>query len=178
MPPPNAPSQGLSRRRPARAFGTALALLGAAGCLGYRTYRAAFPPDMQSLAVGVFENDTLYNGVEFELTRALQEELARRRGAPLASIGEARAVVSGRLVAFSPREALTVDRQDAVIDRQVVAAAAVTVTSVDGAVLYENPQIVASATYRPEAGQSEEEARRRAIAELARRIVFGMLDRW
>ncbi len=156
----------------------ALILASLPGCLGYATYRSQFPSEMRQMGVAVFGNETLYTGLEFDLTRAVQEEMTRRIGAPLVAEGDARVMLSGRLVEFSPREALTVGRGDIVIDRQAVAAAAVLLKNADGKVLYENPRISASVTYRPAAGQGEAKAYRDVLTELARRIALAILDRW
>ena len=147
------------------------------GCLGYTSYRGEFAAQLAGLSVEVFENKTLYSGLEFDLTRAVQEEVTRRTGAPLAERSAARVVLSGRLTQFSPREALTIGRGDTVLDRQAVAAASVTLRGADGQVLYESAGISASVTYSASGG-SEEVARQDVMKELARRIVFALLDRW
>lgn len=148
------------------------------GCLGYRSYFGKFPPELRSLAIPVFANDTFYTGLEMDLTRAVQEEMTRRQGRRLAEASEAVATLTGRLVQFSPREALTVGRGDDVVDRQAVASAEITVRTADGRALLENLRVTAAVTYRPALGQSEEQARRDVLGELARRIAISLLDRW
>lgn len=152
--------------------------LATSGCLGYRSYHGEFPPELRGLSVPVFANDTFYTGLELDLTRAVQEEMTRRQGASLVGAGSARATLTGRLVQFSPREALTVGRGDDVVDRQVVATAEITVRGSDGKALCENLRVTAAVTYRPALGQSEEKARQDALKELSRRIAISLLDRW
>ncbi len=148
------------------------------GCLGYQSYHGQFPPELQGLSVPVFGNDTFYTGLELDLTRAVQEEMTRRQGTSLVGAGAARAILTGRLVQFSPREALTVGRGDDVVDRQAVATAEITVRTTDGTALCENRRVTAAVTYRPALGQSEEKARQDVLKELARRIAISLLDRW
>ena len=149
-----------------------------AGCLGYQSYHGEFPPELRGLSVPIFANDTFYTSLELDLTRAVQEEMTRRQGSSLAGAGSSRATLTGRLVQFSPREALTVGQGNEVVDRQAVASAEITVRTADGTALCENRRVTASVTYRPALGQSEEKARRDVLKELARRIAISLLDRW
>lgn len=148
-----------------------------AGCAGYRPYGDAFAPELANLSVEVFANDTLYSGAEFDLTQAVQDELTRRRGQPLAAPDRAEAVLRGRLVYVSPREVLTAGRGDQILERQVTAVASVEVHDRFGKLLHADGGVSASISYRPAAGESEEFARRAAFRELARRIALGLLDR-
>ena len=148
------------------------------GCFGYGSYYRKYQEELSGLSVTVFANDTLYKGVEFDVTRGVQDELGRRKGSPLAAAQDARLLLEGRVVEYSPREARRIDRGNTVTERQLVVAVAVKLKDRDGKILYENARIAAAADYQISSGGGELEAHRLALRELARQVALGILDRW
>lgn len=78
-----------------------LALAAAAGCAsdptrGYAV-TSTFPPEVSTVAVSVFENDTYERDLQFELTDALIKEIEARTPYKVTSAGRADTILTGRI---------------------------------------------------------------------------------
>jgi len=62
-----------------------------------------YPPDLQTIAVPIFENRSFYRGIEFDLTEALIKEIERRTPYKVTSSASADTIMMGTLVSVSQK---------------------------------------------------------------------------
>lgn len=85
---------------------------------GYQT-GSMMPPGIESIAVGIVENDTYYRHAEVTYTRELTRELVRRAHVDVRHRGEADAVLTGRILTI-PRITLVEDEFDRLLEAGVI----------------------------------------------------------
>jgi hypothetical protein len=150
-------------------------LCGAGGCgysLGYR-----LPPRVHTVAVPIFANTTfpLRREIEFELTSAFRQELQARAG--LRIVDESSSpdlVVRGRILEF--REWVIAEgRLDQKTESSVVARVELSIENyLEGTV--RPARIYDAEPFSIEAGESFALGRRRAIQNLAEKLVLALED--
>ena len=157
-------------------IGGALLLLAVSGCgytLGYRVSEGTV-----RLAVPMFENQTLplRREVEFDLTRAVRQQLELRSDVHLVSVANADAVLKGTVVSF--RELVLAEgARDAIHESSIDVAVRVRLERLtDGQVLLDE-MVTDSAPYSVLRGESLDDARPEAIDKIAQRIVAG-IEAW
>jgi len=77
------------------------------------------PPGVESIAVGIFDNETFYRHAEVTYTREVARELIRRAHVDIRDRGDADAVLMGRIVTI-PRITLVEDDLDRILEGGVV----------------------------------------------------------
>ncbi len=150
-----------------------LAWLGCGYAAGYR-----LPEGVYRLAVPIFENKTfpLRREVEYDLTRALRQELELRSDARLVPRKRADAVLEGTVLSFT-EEVLTEGRLDTVQESSVSMRVGIRlVRTSDGSAIFER-EISDSASFSVLRGETVADARQEAINEIAERIV-AELESW
>ncbi len=159
-----------------------LALL-LAGC-GY-VVGSPFRPDVRSVAVPIFQNDTFRKGVEFQLTEAVQKEM-QQRGLQIAEEPYADTRLTGKIVEIQ-KQVLTESAFDD--PRQLQLQYAVVIQWEDlrtGRYLAEQkillpPEDTAffgQGQFAPEVGQSLATAKEEVVQRIARQIVNRMEMPW
>lgn len=175
------------RRRAALLFWFSLvACLGAGPC-GYRRLdtSGAFPPEVRTLAIQPFTNQTLRYRIEQRFTQAVAEEILRRR-LPVALVNDparADAVLSGDIKAVTTGQAL-VDNRGTVRLFQIAIRSGVTLRDqTRNRVLFDNPNLEFRGEYEfssdPRSFFNEEDpAVDRLARDFARSVVTTMLERF
>ena len=155
------------------AFGAAAVLAGCGYTTGYR-----MPDGVQRMFVPIFANETfpLRREIEYDLTRAVKQELELRSDVQLVSENDADARLDGTVVSF--REApLTEGPLDVEQETSIDVTVQVRLVRIsDDRVLFEGP-IHDHATFSIIRGQSVADARAEAIQEIAERLV-SELEAW
>lgn len=164
--------------------GCLAALLGLAGC-GYHTLGAAthLPPDLHTLSVPVFKNNTDSYGTETALTTAVIREFnarTRYRVVPW-SAATADAVLSGTILeeSIAPLTYNASTQQSS--SYLITMVIAVTLKDRDGRVLYKNDHYVfrqqyQSTTVLPTYLQEDPAAVERLSRDFARQLVADVLE--
>lgn len=161
----------------------ALALAGS-GC-GYMV-GGAYPPEVRTVAVPIFESNALRRGVEFQLTEAVQDQIKMRTPFLIAKEPYADTRLTGRIVAVDKRN-LTISPLDQGREIQLDYAVEVTWEDLEtGRILQQRNitlapdvvQLVAQSEFAPELGQSYATATQEAVDRLARQIVDMMEAPW
>lgn len=163
------------RSRPLAGCCVLLVLL--CGC-GY-TVGNGFSPDIKTVSVPIFENDTYRRGLEYQLTEAVQKEIQNRSPYRLARGDDADTRLTGRIVQVR-KDVLGENNNDD--PRQLQFSIMVRVTWENlrtGEVLAKQEVPVApeaiplmgSAGFAPELGQSQATATQTAVGKLAKHIV-------
>jgi lipopolysaccharide assembly LptE-like protein len=174
----------LMPRGPSRSLQLAcLLLLLIPGC-GY-TVGNGFSPEIKTVSVPIFENDTFRRGIEFQLTEAVQKEIQKRTPYRLAKGLDADTRLTGRIVQ-SRKDVLGENQFD---DPRELQLSLMIVTKWEnlrtGEVLAQQEvplspaaiPLTTQADFAPEVGQSLATGTQDAVDQLARRIV-NMMEAW
>lgn len=162
-----------------------LVAVGAAimGCnYGFRG-GGGFPAHVQSVYIAPLENETVQFDVDQQIFLALTDRLPRAFGVRLAGERGADAVVRGRVTryddaAMNYRPGQTEGTVE-VVQHQVQITMNIQIIDVQqNEILYEGTGLSGRGEYRPEAGQSEDVARARAIEALIQQIVDRAQSQW
>ncbi len=154
------------------------------GCAGYSHY-FALPPGaegIQTLAIEIFKNKTLYTDIEFEFTSALQREVCAKTPLRIAPRATADALLSGAIESYD-REVLRESDADQVTRYSVIVTVSYRFEQlVPGE---EKPKLVSeakglsrSADYEVRSNLSEADARAEAVRKVARKVVSHIFETW
>ncbi len=155
---------------------TCVVLLAAVGC-GYKAASMA-PGDVKSVAVPIFENTSFRVGLEFDLTRAVIAELQSRGDMQVASRSEADTELLGKIAQYR-RPVLSKDPAGVPLEARVEVCADIVWKDLrTQKVLLQSRGVKASADYVPASGETEEDARAKAMDRLARRIAELIRQPW
>ena len=155
----------------------AASILLAAGC-GYSTH-ALVNPQYKTIAVPIFKNETRYRKFEFELTRAVIDEIEKKTHLKVVNSGEtADTILYGNLVAY--RLIPTVETEDDVVTqyRLIVTLDLKWIDRKTGKALFTDPVFSENAYAALEAGETLRDARREAFSEVAEKVIDRMEMRW
>jgi outer membrane lipopolysaccharide assembly protein LptE/RlpB len=163
-----------------RRFGVLIGslLIGLTGCF-YHFSGGGLPPNVHTIAIVTFENQTPSPDIPKELYEQMRRELLRRLSVRDAPQDRADALVHGVIqsydadvpVSFSsiPQQAVSAQRRlQLTIDVEILDQS-------NGHVIYANKALRAEADY---AERSEPEGRTRAIEKLVQSIVEGVQSHW
>ena len=179
---------GVSRSKMLTRIAIALIALvpfvGTVGC-GYMV-GGAYDPQIRSVAVPIFENDTFRRGIEFQLTEAVHKEIKLRTPYRLVNSQDAETRLTGRIVDIR-KDVLGENQYDD--PRELQMSLLVQVTWEDtrtGKILGQqevpiDPTVVpvsAQADFSPEVGQSLATATQDGVTRLATKIVNMMETPW
>jgi len=164
----------------------AMALMAVAGCASYQVgHQTLYRPDIQTIYVPVFENETYRRNLGEQVTEAVIKEIQQRTPYQVVHTPDADSTLTGRIVTEGKRVAAENQFDDA---RAVEAEIAVDVHWIDrgGNVLmqragmpvpYLSLSATHSSTFSPESGQSLATAQQDTTRRLARDIV-GQMEIW
>ena len=171
--------------RPSPLFAAALvAALVLPGCRGY-SHRFALPAGaegIETVAIEIFKNRTLYTDLEFEFAAALQREICAKTSLRIAERRNADAVVTGTIESYD-KVVLREFESDDVARYSIVMTVSYTFTRLpsDGG----EPRIVSaaeglgrSAEYEVASNRTEADARQEAVRKLARKLVSHIFETW
>ena len=160
----------------------AAACLGFCGCGQMRGYsnESLFPEDMGSVYVEMFENQSFWRGVEYELTDALAKRIeAETPYKIISSRDRADRVISGQIVRVS-QPVLSSERETGrALEKQVELRAVVNWKNLKtGELLIDNRSVSASVSFSEWQNQGFNYASALAANNLARKIVGLMEEEW
>lgn len=153
-------------------------LLAAGGCM-YSFAGGGLPPNIHSMAIATFENQTASPDVPKELYDQMHRELQRRLGVRDAPTDRADALAHGTIVQYdadvpvsfsaNPQQAVSARRRLAItLDVEIVDQS-------NGHVLFANKSLREEADY---AERAEADGRQKAIEKLVQRIIEGVQSNW
>ncbi len=164
-----------------RRFGVliaSVALLSLTGCL-YSFAGGGLPPNIRTMAIATFDNQTANPEISKELYDVMHQELQRRLGVRDAPTDRADALVHGVIqsydadvpVSFSanPQQAVTARR------RLQITVEIEIIDQSNGHVLFENKSMREEADY---AERAEADGRHQAISKMVQKIVEGVQSNW
>ncbi|MHC4482356.1 MAG: LPS assembly lipoprotein LptE [Planctomycetota bacterium] len=139
-----------------------------------------FTPEVGSVYVEMFENQTFWRGVEYELTDALAKRIeAETPYKIISSRNRADSVISGQLISIG-QSLLSIEREmGTALEMEMELRAVVNWKNLKtGDLLVDNQAVIASASYSSLQSQSLDYASKLAANNLARRIVELMEEEW
>jgi hypothetical protein len=147
------------------------------GCYGFST--GGFPPDVKTVAIIPFENETTSPDLPRELTEALREGLEKRLGLRSAAEGKADAIVRGKIVRYEldVPVAISADRTQTSSARRRLAISLDIefVRQSDGKVLWQKTGVLAEGEY---AERGEATGRKQAIDRIVADVIEGAQSQW
>ena len=156
----------------------ALACVSASACV-YTFHGGGLPPEIKTVAVLPFENETTAPEVQRELTEGLRKAFASRLGLREAAEDKASAIVRGTIVRYEldapigvsanpAQPAATRRRLQMVVDIEIV-------DQVRGRTLWARKGITASGDY---AENDEASGRRQAVERIVNDVIEGAQSQW
>lgn len=160
-----------------RPIRSSLAALLLAGC-AFGFQGGSLPPEIRTVAVLPFENETSDPTLGQEVTLAVRQAMERRLGLRGASEAQADAVVRGRVLRYEPDQPTSVTTSGnrvQVNQRQLIIGVEVSMTTKkDGVVIL---RLTESPVGSYDTGR-EAEGRRKALEVLVNNIVQGAQSKW
>ncbi|MBN2211251.1 MAG: hypothetical protein JW709_07630 [Sedimentisphaerales bacterium] len=146
---------------------------------GY-TSQELYPSDVRKVCVEMFKNDSFRRGIEYDLSRAVAQQLELH--SPYKIVGDRRradTVLYGRILAVA-ESGLNQQRQlDRPVENRMVLAAEVSWKDLrSGEFILQERRIIADADYAKLLGAGADSAAREAANDLAVRIVEAMEAPW
>ena len=166
------------------AMRSSLLVLLISGC-GY-TVGNGFTPDIKTVSVPIFENDTYNRGLEYQLTEAVQKEIQNRTPYRLARGSDADTRLTGRIVKVR-KDVLGENANDDPRQLQLSIMVRVTWENLRTGEILAQKQVpvdpaaiplISQAGFAPELGQSQATATQTAINQLAKHIINMMEMPW
>lgn len=156
--------------------------LGVAGCAGMDGYTNAslYPSGLSSVYVEMFENESFWRGVEYDLSDALSKRIEAETPYKVVSDRDrADSVISGQIVSVD-QTVLSIEREmGTALEKEVELRVIVTWKNLTtGELLVESRSVGASGSYSALQSQSFKYASRIATNNLASRIVELMETQW
>jgi hypothetical protein len=151
------------------------------GCAGYRL-GSMLPPDIQTVHVPTFINETEEPLLEIETTRAAISEIQRDGSLRIASAEEADALLTVRLIDFRLQPlAFDRDRRAAAEEyRMYITAAVVLTRRGTDEIIAQNPRVTGEATFvlAGDMTSSKQSALPNASRDLAHLIISRLVEAW
>jgi hypothetical protein len=146
------------------------------GC-GYST-KSLISRDISSIHIPIFENDTFRRGVEFDLTKAVKDEIMSKTNLRIASKDNADTILHGTVNTFTER-IITQGFRDSIVEAEM--SLLVEITLVDrrtGRTLVHEKGIRQKTGYIVRRGETLESASAEGVVGLAGTIVNLLAKKW
>jgi hypothetical protein len=149
------------------------------GCSSYSS-ESMFSQDISSVCLEMFDNQTYWRGVEYELSDALAKRIeAQTPYKIISSKDRADTVISGQITSINESALSTQREMGTVLETEVQLQAVVNWKNLKtGELLIDNQTVSAEATYSPYQNQDFSYASALAANNLARKIVELMEKGW
>ena len=146
------------------------------GC-GYSS-RSLISRDISSIHIPIFENDTFRRGIEFDLTKAVKNEVMSKTNLRIASKDNADTILHGTVKDFTER-IITQGFSDSLVEGQMTLF--VDIQLVDrrtGRTLINEESINQASGYIVRRGETLESATEEGVVDLAETIVDHLAEKW
>ena len=143
---------------------------------GYRT-EPVFPANARRIAVPIFENETFYRQVEFDLTRSVCEILRTRPGIHVVGEDEADIILEGTITAVDQR-VLAISDRDRSTESSATTEVSCKVVKARSKELVKEFKTSKRIDFALATGEGLQTAQRQAYYDLARKIVDELETEW
>ena len=156
-------------------------ILSIAGC--YYTFTPNLPPGIKSVAIPIFENDTLHYGLETTLTSQVIDEFIKDGNLAVKGASKADSILHGRIINYV-QEAAAYDVSESVSRYRISITVNVSFEDrTSGEILWQEGSLSRSVTYYAIAtsagrGETEAEATERLMEDIAQEIVRRTIEGW
>jgi outer membrane lipopolysaccharide assembly protein LptE/RlpB len=158
----------------------ALLLILLAGC--YYTFTPNLPPGIKSVAVPIFENNTLNYGLETLVTSKVVDEFVKDGNLQVKDVRKADSIMHGTVTNYV-QEAAAYTVGEAIQKYRLTMTVSISFEDrVSGEILWSEPNLTYSVTYFPTVSQgnaeTEQQAQQRLAQEIAQEIVRRTIEGW
>lgn len=177
----------MSSRFPSRSgaltrAGSSIALLVLAGCI-YSFTGGGLPSHVNTVSIPALENETTEPLLETDVQTALQDELPRRLGVRLAEEGLADAVVRGVIRSYGETPASVRPAQGPgqtpVVQREIRITYDIEIFDrTEDKVIWRVGGQSVTGSFNPDAGETAQQGKVRAVRELVTKVVEGAQSQW
>jgi PBP1b-binding outer membrane lipoprotein LpoB len=145
------------------------------GC--YYTFTPNLPPGIKSVAIPIFENNTLNYGLETLVTSKVVDEFVKDGNLRVKDVRKADSILHGTVTNYV-QEAAAYTVGEAIQKYRLTMTVAISFEDrVSGEILWSEPNLTYSVTYFPTGSQglaeTEQQAQQRLAEEIARRTIEG-----
>lgn len=150
------------------------------GC--YYTFTPNLPPGIKSVAIPIFENNTLNYGLETLVTTKTVDEFVKDGNLRVKDVRKADSILHGTVVNYW-QEAASYTVGEAIQKYRLTMTVAISFEDrVSGEILWSEPNLTYSVTYFPTASQgnteTEQQAQERLAEDIAQEIVRRTIEGW
>jgi hypothetical protein len=145
------------------------------GC-GVYSFSGSMSSGIESVAVPVFENESVEYGIAEDLTSGVIEGFVADNTLKVIPRSKADAVLEGTILRYD-RSAYTYDENDQVQEYKVNITARVRLNKSDGSLVWEDESLTGYGIYSAD-DETEEEGKSRAIEKIAEDIVNRTVKNW
>jgi hypothetical protein len=150
------------------------------GC--YYTFTPNLPPGIKSVAIPIFENNTLNYGLETLVTSKTVDEFVKDGNLRVKDVRKADSILHGTVVNYW-QEAAAYTVGEAIQKYRLTMSVAISFEDrVSGEILWSEPNLTYSVTYFPTASQgnaeTEQQAQERLAEDIAQEIVRRTIEGW
>jgi Lipopolysaccharide-assembly len=147
-----------------------------AGCAGYTT-EPLFPAGMRRIAVPIFDNETYFRQIEFDVTRNVCDEIRSRPGVEIVAESDADVVLKGTIRSVSQSILSISDRRKPDEESATTSVSCEIVEARTGRTL-KTFSVSERVNFVLATGEGLQTAQREAYYNLARKIVFELESDW
>ncbi len=146
-----------------------------AGC-GVYTLSSSMASGIETVAVPVFENESVEYGIAEDVTSGVIEGFVADNTLKVVARSRADAILEGTIKTYS-REPYTYDENDNVTEYKVNISARVRLNKADGSSVWEEENVAAYGIYDAN-GESEDDGKARAIAKMTEDMINRTVKDW
>lgn len=146
------------------------------GC-GYST-KSLISRKINSIYIPVFDNDTFRRGLEFELTKAVKDEIMSKTNLRIVQKDNADTILTGKILKVT-EGILTQDITDNIVESRLTIYVAIKLEDRrTGRVLISESNLKNSAEFIVKRGETIDSAAEEGLLALAKVIVYHLEDKW
>jgi hypothetical protein len=150
------------------------------GC--YYTFTPNLPPGIKSVAIPIFENNTLNYGLETLVTSKVVDEFVTDGNLRVKDVRKADSILHGTITNYV-QEAASYTVGEAIQKYRLTMTVAISFEDrVSGEILWSEPNLTYSVTYFPTVSQgnaeTEQDAQQRLAEDIAKEIVRRTIEGW
>lgn len=146
------------------------------GC-GY-TSKSLISRKINSIYIPIFENDTFRRGLEFDLTKAVKDEIMSKTKLRILHKDSADTILTGKIVKVTEGMLSSNVADDIVESRVTIFVDIKLVDRITGRTLVEVEELNQSAEFVVRRGENIKSASQESLAGLAEKVVYQLEEKW
>ena len=153
-----------------------LAISIVAGC-GYSS-RSILKQNINTVYIPILDNQTFRRGMEFELTKAIKNEIMFKTQLRIVNKDRADSLIEGEIVSFT-EQTMIVDANDRIVEGRIFITVNFSWKDLrTDRLLVDAKDVVGTTEFTVDRGETIETAKNEAYTDIAEKMVDKMNDRW